>query len=77
LPILQPIDCARLAYTAQGVPTERYETTVMPTAAASSADTSTFSAQRLAESFDAGDFVDRGLDNREIEAIGGHSEQQN
>jgi hypothetical protein len=49
----------------------------MPTAAASSADTSTFSAQRLAESFDAGDFVDRGLDNREIEAIGGHSEQQN
>jgi hypothetical protein len=69
--ILQAIDCACLAYTAQAVPTERYETAVLASGGGEFGRHQHVSSQRLAERFDAGDLVDRGSDHREIEAVRG------
>jgi hypothetical protein len=67
----EPINRACPAYTAQAVPTERYETTVLADRGGEFGRHQHVSAQRLAESFHAGDLVDRWSDNREIEAVCG------
>ena len=64
--ILQPIDRTRIAYAAQAVPPERYETTVLANYGGEFGRDQHVFAQWLAQSFNAGDLVDGWSDQNTV-----------
>ena len=63
---LQPIDRTRIAYAAQAVPPERYETTVLANYGGEFGRDQHVFAQWLAQSFNAGDLVDGWSDQNTV-----------